>query len=383
MNSFQQIKRSLHSDSGSKPAAVIAVATVLLGMWTAWAFCARVTRYEVSDSARLEIDAAAYPVQVVASGRLRAVHLNLGQLVEAGDVLLEFDDQNERLALAEARTRLATLNPQIAALHAELEAENAAATDEGKVLRVSETGAESQLAQADAEAALAQEEWSRAKRLHDEKLISDAEAARARTAAESKHAAVENLRAAMARLRPELAVRQRDREIKSRQTALDLAKLQAEIANAEANTRTLEVQIDRKQVRAPIAGRLAECAALRPGSHVAEGERVGMILPAGKLQVIAQFQPSAALGKVRAGQHAVLRLQGFPWAQYGTVATQVFRVADEIRDGKVRVELAVSQAIPSRIPAQHGLPGSIEVEIERVSPATLILRTAGELVGAR
>jgi membrane fusion protein (multidrug efflux system) len=48
----------------------------------------------------------------------------------------------------------------------------------------------------------------------------------------------------------------------------------------------------------------------------------------------------------------------------------------------VRVEFALIPSAHPRIPLQHGLPGSIEVQTERVSPAALILRSAGELVGS-
>jgi membrane fusion protein (multidrug efflux system) len=61
-------------------------------------------------------------------------------------------------------------------------------------------------------------------------------------------------------------------------------------------------------------------------------------------------------------------------------------VAGEIRNGKVRVELAVlagNAAGNSRIPLQHGIPGSVEIEVERISPAVLLLRSAGQAVGAR
>jgi membrane fusion protein (multidrug efflux system) len=34
------------------------------------------------------------------------------------------------------------------------------------------------------------------------------------------------------------------------------------------------------------------------------------------------------------------------------------------------------------VPLQHGLPGSVEVEVERASPAALTLRTAGQLLTA-
>jgi hypothetical protein len=53
------------------------------------------------------------------------------------------------------------------------------------------------------------------------------------------------------------------------------------------------------------------------------------------------------------------------------------RAPNEVRDGQVRVELAVrSDAVPSSL-LQHGLPGTIEIVVDHVSPAALILCTAG------
>ena len=166
-----------------------------------------------------------------------------------------------------------------------------------------------------------------------------------------------------------------------KQVLEDVAKIEAGMATSSATIQRLQYEIDRRRIRAPISGRLGECAALRPGSHISEGQQLGVILPPGKLEVIAEFQPSAALGRIHPGQSAVLRLQGFPWAQYGTVSARVSGVAAEIRDGKVRVELALNPAMRSRIPVQHGLPSSVEVEVERVSPAALILRSAGDVAG--
>src|SRR5262249_14310840 len=68
-------------------------------------------------------------------------------------------------------------------------------------------------------------------------------------------------------------------------------------------------------------------------------------------------------------------------AQYGFVSADVRRVASEVRDGTVRVELAVVPDPESRIPLQHALPGSIEVLVENVSPARLLFRSAGRLLG--
>jgi membrane fusion protein (multidrug efflux system) len=103
-------------------------------------------------------------------------------------------------------------------------------------------------------------------------------------------------------------------------------------------------------------------------------------VPEGGLALVAQFPPPAAMGRIREGQTALLRLEGFPWMQYGAVPAVVSRVSNETRDGTVRVEFEVKQESKSAIPMQHGLPGTVEVEVERITPIELILRKAGRLV---
>ena len=113
-----------------------------------------------------------------------------------------------------------------------------------------------------------------------------------------------------------------------------------------------------------------------------EGDKLSAVVPPGALKVIAYFLPSTALGRIQPGQPAYLRLEGFPWTQYGTVTARVTHVASELRDKLLRVELTVDAIATSPIPFQHGLPGTIEVEVDHVSPATLVLRTAGLLLAA-
>jgi membrane fusion protein (multidrug efflux system) len=40
----------------------------------------------------------------------------------------------------------------------------------------------------------------------------------------------------------------------------------------------------------------------------------------------------------------------------------------------------VDAQAPSAIPLQHGLPGAVEVEVGRVTPAALILRNGGRML---
>jgi membrane fusion protein (multidrug efflux system) len=77
-----------------------------------------------------------------------------------------------------------------------------------------------------------------------------------------------------------------------------------------------------------------------------------------------------------------LRLDGFPWTQYGSIGIVVSNVAGEIRNGKVRVEMNLTDSGRVPINLQHGLPGSAEVEVERLTPAKIVLRAAGQMLTA-
>jgi multidrug resistance efflux pump len=171
--------------------------------------------------------------------------------------------------------------------------------------------------------------------------------------------------------------RDQDRGARIRSFESQIAGLESQIPTLDATVARLNNEVERRLVRAPIGGRLAEAAALRPGAMVKEGDRLSAIVASGRLAVVAQFAPSAALGRIRNDQPARIRLDGFPWIQYGVVTARVAKVAGEVRDGTVRVEMAIDPATAKSIPLQHGLPGSVEVEVERATPWTLLMRHAG------
>jgi membrane fusion protein (multidrug efflux system) len=98
------------------------------------------------------------------------------------------------------------------------------------------------------------------------------------------------------------------------------------------------------------------------------------------VHVVAEFAPSDAVGRVLPGQAARVRLSGFSWTEFGMLDAVVDQVASEPRDGTIRVELRLASTRAPAIPVQHGLPGSVEVEIERVAPWVLVLRDVGARV---
>jgi membrane fusion protein (multidrug efflux system) len=131
-----------------------------------------------------------------------------------------------------------------------------------------------------------------------------------------------------------------------------------------------------------VAGQLGEVRPVRAGTVVRPGEQLATVVPAGPPRIVAWF-PVSTLGRIQAGQAARLRLEGFAWTYYGTLPAPVSDTGSEAGAGLFRVELGLEPDEWSLIPREHGLVGTAEVAVEKVSPAVLALRTAGHLLARR
>ena len=377
---FLRTLHSLEADSFRRSIGGLLLVALLLGAWFAWFFLSRVARYEVTGTARLEVDRAIHLVQAPVAGRVITSRLVLDQEVQAGDPLVELDANPERLQMQEEQTRLKALDPQMESLHGEIAAAEQAQLREQQATRVALEEARARHQEAEALARLADGEAERLARLHASGLIPEREFVQGKSEAERRRAAAESLRLVMSRLENEQRTRDSDRESHRQRLQGEVIRLQGLRTTAAATIERLKYESERRRILAPVAGRLGEVAILRAGAFVEEGEKLGAIVPAGTLRIVAEFPPAAALGRIRPGQPARLRLHGFPWAQYGSIAAKVTGVASEVRDERVRVELGLVARPASVIPLQHGLPGTVEVEVEQLPPATLVLRAAGRLI---
>ncbi|MBX3197436.1 MAG: HlyD family efflux transporter periplasmic adaptor subunit [Labilithrix sp.] len=372
--------RALSADRARSPRLAIAFALVLFGGWLAWFVGARVSVYEVSDASRLETERRAHSVDAPASGRLRTFDLALNQSIAEGDVLAVLDSEAEERRLNEERTRLATLSPEIDALARVLSAHEKALAADRAATGVAVEGWRAKHDEAETSARLASEEAQRAKLLQERGAISEAEAKRSSARADETRAAA-RARALEVDLEGR-ALRTRESQGVARIEDLrrELATLEGRRATSRAIIAELEHEIERRTIRAPASGRVEDVAARTAGAWVKEGEKLGVIVPDGPLRVVAEFPPRTSIGRVRAGQPARVRLDGFPWTQYGALGARVVSVASEPRQGHVRIELDVTTAPSDRIPLQHGMTGSTEIEVDAVSPATLVLRRTGQLL---
>src|SRR5262249_4884655 len=122
---FSRTLRALEAEGRGRcvPALVV---LVLLGAWAAWGALARVPLWEVTETARLEVDSAAHPITTVVGGRVVRNELRLGQEVRAGDVVLVLDSESERRALHEKQARRRALGERLTALRREIQVERSA-----------------------------------------------------------------------------------------------------------------------------------------------------------------------------------------------------------------------------------------------------------------
>jgi membrane fusion protein (multidrug efflux system) len=379
---FSRSIRLLEADRPRRSSAGLLAAAALLAGWAAWSALAHVTLYEVTTAARVEVDRAIYPVQSSMPGRVTRTWLSVGHEVHAGDLLVELDTSAEHLQVEEERTRLASIPPQVEALRQQIVAEQSARTAERQASQVAGEEAQANARQAETPAKFNAAEEERLRQLHAEGLISERDYLRGRADAQQSRFGADRDQISIRRIEQEQRTRESDRETRIRALQTEITRLDGLSATSRAAIQRLDNEAGRRAIRAPVSGRLGETATLRAGAVLHEGDQVAAIIPDGRLLIVAQFAPQAALGRLASGQRAQVRLDGFPWMQYGAVQAVVSRVASEVREGAVRVELAVDSSQPMRIPLQHGLPGSVEVAVEQVTPATLILRTAGRLIAS-
>jgi multidrug resistance efflux pump len=378
-NNFSRTLRALRTDGPAGWLIQAVVAALLLGLWGAWFFGSRVTVLAVSTSARAEVDRQVHPVDAPVAGRIVRVEMELGAEVEKGQLLVELEVEEQRSRLDEQQARLTGLEGQLESLALELSGAELALS-QWRAARQSELDeARASYNEAREAADQAAKEAADQVSLEEEGLVSKQELDRARSEATRKQAAADALRASLQRLLGDQRVEETTRRAELDNLRRETAQLEGERAAITAAVEGLRQELAQRHIRAPADGHLGEVTPLGAGAYVEEGDRLAAVVPTGRILAVAEFAPADVVGRIHPGQEARLRLTGFPSTRFGSIPATVARVGSETRNGRIRVELDVTPADDS-LPLEHGLPGTIEVEVERLSPAALVLRTAGKLL---
>lgn len=278
---FARSMRSLETDGFRGVAFAFVCAGALLAAWGAWFVLGRVTVYEVTEAARLEVADSVHPIDARVAGRVVVTHLDLGRPVQAGEVLVELDADKERLRLKEEQTTYTTFSSQLSAIGAEIAAESQALDAAKRAAVDALDEARSQLAEAEPPAKFAENEAARLTRLRADGLISEVDELRTRAEAQQRRAAADSLGIGVRRLEGGHRTEEQDRHVRIERLRGELTRLRGTIATTTSVIERLENEIERRRIRAPVKGRLGEVAELRIGAFVAEGQKLGASLLTG------------------------------------------------------------------------------------------------------
>jgi membrane fusion protein (multidrug efflux system) len=379
-SAFTRTTRFLQQDGYRRTRVGLLIAALVLGGWAGWFFLAKVPVYETSAAARLEVKRSVHPVIARISGQVVRTRIAVGAKVKRGDILMELDAEAQARELAVLRKRRSTYWPQIRALRTEIATTAQVTKDEQVAGKLARDQTRKQVGEAEAMQEFWEAKLQRLQRLREGGHVTENDLHQTTAEAKAQRARAETLRVSIERTRSDYRTRATERQTRVDRIHHEVTALEALAATTAAEMARLEYELELRRIRSPVAGEIGEAADLRAGAVLREGDRIAVIIPEGGLQIVAEFAPAQALGRIRSGQSARMRLAGFPWIQYGTVAAHVARVSREARDGKIRIELSVDPEPRPRMRLEHGLPGSVEIEVERVSPATLALRAAGSVI---
>jgi multidrug resistance efflux pump len=373
--SFERTMRSL--EVVQLQSRWLALPMLMLAAWTVWLLASQVHVYAASGAARFEVIQKVTRVAAPKGGRIVSLALELGRPVREGDVIAALDDTSERRRRAELESELRGVESRSAAVREQIAVEERARGSSERVKRIE--GERARLAAREAEGAADHQArlTDVAARLHERGIVAtlelqktEQEAAVRRSQAQSAAQEIRRLQALREHERDAALARIADLRTQEVELESRLQTLQLQLAEAEAD-------VERCLVRASAPGRLATAAPVRVGDVLKEGDLIATVVPSEEAQIVGEFAARDAVGRILPGQRARVRLSGFAWTEYGVLGATVRRVASEPSQGAIRVELQVDAHALNGVPLQHGLPASVEIHVETVTPWQLLVRMLG------
>jgi membrane fusion protein (multidrug efflux system) len=376
---FARTLTFLEARDGARSTYLLGGALAVAALWAAW-LCGTTTQvWAVSESGRLLASGAASPIQTPMAGVVALTSLSLGAEVKAGDVLVTLDASAEELRKREEEERGRGLAEAALSVEAILEAERglATATARASATRLSSAAAHAK-ATADV-AALARQQDEAMRKLREASLVSGLDALKVAEDLQRQRGQVAVAVAETATAAADLDRARREASVRLLGLQRELVELRTRIAASRATVAQLEWEVARRQIRAPVDGVVADIEPLPRGAAVSPGQKVAVVVPRARLRWVAHFPVREAVGRIQPGQRARIRVDAFPWTAYGPLTAVVTGVGSEQNEQRVRVELDVAFENPN-IPLAHGMTGTTDIEIERLSPLRLLLRLAGQHV---
>ena len=108
-----------------------------------------------------------------------------------------------------------------------------------------------------------------------------------------------------------------------------LQEIEASIAQVESRIKELNIEIAKIHLRAPLNGRVFNLIPASPGYAASIGETLLKIVPIGDLEAKI-FIPNSDIGFVSPSMKAKVRLDAYPFTQFGSINGEIRSVGDEV-----------------------------------------------------
>jgi membrane fusion protein (multidrug efflux system) len=270
-------------------AVIATVAVIVVGYWLL------IGQFKVStDNAYVDADSALITPQV--AGQVAEVAVVDTQPVKAGQVLVEIDDTDARVALAQAQAQLGQAERRVRGYFANADALGGqVASRQAEILR-----ADAQIAAAESDYERANTELGRRERLAASGAVSGDELTQAQNQFHTARAALAQARAAKVQAEADRTAAAGTADVNAALIEGTPAEQNPEVAAAKARVDQAQLDLDRTVLRAPFDGVVAS-KQVAVGQRVAVGAALMSVVPVDKAYVNANFK-EVQLRKVRLGQ---------------------------------------------------------------------------------
>ena len=271
-------------------AAAIVIAAVGYGLW--YYFVG--SRYVSTDNAYSAAEVAEVTPSV--TGIVQTVNVVDTQAVKQGDVLVQLDDTDARLALAQAEANLGQSRRRVSSYMA---------TDEGlaaqvKAREADETQAQARLVAAQSDFTKAQVDLKRREALAKSGAVSGEELTNARNAMAQAESSLNVAKAAAAQATANSLSTIGAKKANAALTINATVETNPEVMLAKAKVEQAQVDLARTVIKAPVDGVIAR-RQVQVGQRVQNGERLMSVVPLHDVHVDANFK-EVELRHVKIGQ---------------------------------------------------------------------------------
>lgn len=391
------LQTTLDQPASTLPLQLACAGLAFSGLFIAWTWLGRVD--DVARAAgKLVPQNQAYQVHPVESGKVVKVAVKEGETVHKGDVLIELDPELAEKEIERLQTQLTSAKEELMQTQSLIESTQMQAQVQVAIaqtaiaahrmsIRENEQSVQTQQSltnQLSTDIDAQQARLSRIKPLVDEGAIArdrvfEIEQGirdRQRSITESS-GSLQKSQTEIDRLEVELAQKQQEAEQVSLGAQQKVQELQIKAQGLRATLQETEVLIAAAQERlkqryvySPVDGTVLSLHVKGQGSVVQMAQPIAEIAPQGKPLVLSALLPSQKAGFVKVGMSVKLKLDAYPYQDYGVISGKVLTISpdshfDEKLGQVYHVDVSLDrpyiQAKGQQIPLKAGQTGTVEI----------------------